>query len=61
MITTTKKSHSEGGSAPVTRKKNAPARFWIRHANRELNRTGDFILKNLQDIRKEALSRARSA
>ena len=45
----------------MTRGKSAPGKFWIRRANRELNRTGDFILKNLQTIRQEAASRARSA
>ena len=45
----------------MTREKIAAVKFWIRHANRELNRTGDFILKNLKGIRKEAASRARSA
>lgn len=58
VINTAKKSHPAGGSASVARGKNAPARFWIRHANRELNRTGDFILKNLRGIRKEAASRS---
>ena len=45
----------------MTRGKSASEKFWIRKANRELNRTGDFILKNLRTIRQEAASRARSA
>jgi hypothetical protein len=57
----TKKSQPAGGSAPAPRGKSASGKFWIRHANRELNRTGDFILKNLRAIRQEAPSRARSA
>ena len=61
MITTAKKSHPPRGSTSAAREKNASPRFWIRHANRELNRTGDFILKNLQSIRKEAASRDRFA
>lgn len=39
-------------------KQNEAGRFWVRPANRELNRTGDFILKNLRSIRQEAASRA---
>jgi len=61
VITNAKKSQPAGGRASVTRGKSAPGKFWIRRANRELNRTGDFILKNLQTIRQEAASRARSA
>jgi hypothetical protein len=36
-------------------------RFWIRGANAELDRTGDFLLKNLARIRKESASRAGAA
>jgi hypothetical protein len=42
----------------VARKEDVSPKFWIRPASRELNRTGDFILKELPRIRQEAASRA---
>jgi hypothetical protein len=60
-VITTKKSQPVGGSASAPFGKGASGKFWIRNANRKLNRTGDFILKNLRAIRQEAPSRARSA
>jgi hypothetical protein len=43
--------------ASPARAKTAVERFWVRQPNPELDRTGDFILKNLASIRKEAASR----
>ena len=47
--------------ASASKKIAPPQKFWIRGANRELDRTGEFILKNLAGMRKEATSRAGAA
>jgi hypothetical protein len=54
----TSQSHLKPRKAEVRRKKVAVRKFWVRPASRELNRTGEFILKHLPGIRREAPSRA---
>jgi len=52
------KSHPKRAKAGTARKTTAALKFWIRSSSRELDRTGNFILKNLPSIRREAASRA---
>jgi hypothetical protein len=59
-VAATKSSRKQRG-ARIARKEAAAPRFWIRCASPELDRTGDFILKNLPSIRQEAASRAGAA
>ena len=61
MTTAAKTFRQPRGRASIARKKAVVEQFWIRPANRELDRAGDFILKNLPGIRKEAASRASAA
>jgi len=58
VSTAAKTKRPARGRASASRKKAVVGKFWIRSANRELDRTGDFILKNLVGMRKEAASRA---
>ena len=51
-VVTTKRSKPAEGSASVTHGKTACGKFPIRHTSRELDQTGDFILKNPKNIRK---------
>jgi len=52
------KSLPKPRKAGTPRGKTARSKFWVRPASKELNRTGDFILKHLPSIRREAASRA---
>jgi hypothetical protein len=61
VSTTLTKPKAHGRTVRATAKKSAPSRFWVRPASRELDRAGDFILRNLPAIRREADSRAGAA
>ena len=61
VSTTVKTKRPARERAATQRKKALTGKFWTRSASRELDRTGDFILKNLARMRKEAASRAGAA
>jgi hypothetical protein len=61
VSTAAKNSPRKHPKASAPKKVTSLPKFWIRSANRELDRTGEFILKNLAGIRKEAASRASAA
>jgi len=57
MATDLAKAKKKATKRPTPAKSAKVHRFWIRPSNPELDRTGQYILDNLDRIRSEAVSR----
>jgi hypothetical protein len=50
----------KGSEKAKAAKEGVVSRFWMRKANPELDRSGDWLLNNLKHLRREASTRADS-